>query len=147
MTTGIDEALIAWWESSETLCNLVPVEDVAIESLQVNEDSEDDTTEEDDNADGLFDDCVSITIATERQYQTNSGTGYQSNVSVSCMSADYDAAVEIGTAVISAWHRGTFTSAGAAIGLSLFQSAETKQNLTTGVWERVVVFHMNHGTI
>lgn len=147
MTTGIDEALFAWWESSETLCNLVPIENVTIEALQVNEDSEDETTEEDQNDDGLFDDCVAITIATEKQYQTNSGTGYRSTVSVSCVSAEYDAAVEIGTAVISAWHRGTFTSAGAAIGLSLFQSAETKQNLTTGVWEWLVVFNMNHGTI
>lgn len=147
MTTGIDEALIQWWGATDSLTELVPIENVSIETEQVDEDSEDDETTEDQDDDGLFDDYVVIKVRTEKHWQTNSGTGYRSTVDVQCNSFDYESVAGLSSQVESSWHRGSYSASGSEIALSLFVDAECSQDETTGVWTKTVKFQMNHASI
>ena len=63
MTTenGIDRTIVEWWQATEALTDLVPVDRVATEIMQTDE-----AIAEDDDGDLIFDDCVVLELPPNR---------------------------------------------------------------------------------
>lgn len=139
MTTGLDQALIDWWQATATLVALIPVDRVASEVRQSDEQTDDDRDE-----DGHFDDCVVFSAKSELHWKTNSQTGWKSSVMIDCFSVDYDRSKAIAQAVSAAWNNTTFTGTGSIITLARLTGLASVQDAESGIWNHSATFSMNH---
>lgn len=142
MSAGLDQAIVDWWRATATLVALVPVDRVASEIRQTDE-----QTDDDENNDGRFDDCVVFEVASEVHWKTNSTTGWKSVVKLSCYSADYDASKTIVQAVATNWNNTTFTGSGSIITLARLTGLVAVQDVESGIWNHTATFNMNHNGI
>lgn len=139
MSTGLDQALIDWWNATPSLLAIVPIELVAAELDQVVE-----QIARDEDGDGHFDACVIFQIASEPHYRTNSGQGWKSAVKISAISHDYDKSKSLAQAIAVAWNNTNFTGTGSTITLSRFNGLTSAQNEADGIWDHTASFEMNH---
>jgi hypothetical protein len=140
MSGGVEQALHQWWQATAALTALVPVDRVGGEVLGFNE-SED----ADADGDGWFDSCVVFVINTQPQYRTNSSRGYQSMVTVSCLSRYYDEAKDIAQAILSAWTDQSFTHEQIEISWARpVGQIEVQQDEQTQVWEHKLQLELIH---
>jgi hypothetical protein len=140
MDTGIDRLICEWWSQTAALSALVPADRVASEIIQQSED-----LAEDDDADGVFDDCVVFDITTEPHWRTNSARGYQSAITLAAMSADYIRSEAVAQQIIRSWADQSFSSE--AISVTDCRPdgiMERSQDEQTGLWQHSVTLRMNH---
>lgn len=142
MTTGLDQALVDWWRATAGLVSLVPVDRVASEIRQTDEQADDDR----DN-DGRFDDCVVFSAKSEVHWKTNSTTGWKSVVTLACYSIDYDKSKTIAQAAAVAWNNTTYTGTGSIITLARLTGLTSEQDVDSGIWNHTATFTMNHNGI
>ena len=142
MTTGLDQALVDWWKATAVLSALIPIDRVASEIRQT-----DDQTDDDRDNDGHFDDCVVFEAASELHWKTNSTTGWKSVVKLNCYSVDYDRSKTIAQAVAVAWNNTTYTGTGSIITLARLTGLTSVQDAESGIWNHTTTFLMNHNGI
>ena len=142
MSTGLDQAVVDWWRATSTLVALVPVNLVASEIRQTDE-----QTDDDGNNDGRFDDCVVFSAKSELHWKTNSTTGWKSVVTMECYSIDYDRSKDIAQALSVAWNNTTFTGSGSIITLARLTGLTSVQDVESGIWNHTATFNMNHNGI
>ena len=142
MTTGIDEALVTWWKSTDSLATLVP-DRVSVEVIQTNE--EDQTGSDGDQ---YADPFVVFEVSSTPLWKTNSGRGWRSDVKVNCCHQNYDTSKQIAQAVVSAWSDQQWTGTTCQISLVRpSQDITVSQDQDTGQWTHIVTFEMNHSGV
>lgn len=117
----------------------MPGERVSTEIRQTDEDVADD-----DDGDFLLDDCVVYEINTSTLWRTNSGQGYQSDVTMTACSMQYDAAKTIVNTIRSSWERQSFTGGGCKIMTCLVDDETVDQETEEGIWNVSLTLRMNH---